>query len=61
MTSFFLPFRPLLSTVLSKFLNLATFFSSSFGCQPWRVSPGAVRPLTPSLVSSDATAILLDL
>jgi len=34
-------FRPPLSSVLSKFNHI---FFISFGCHPWRVSPGAVCP-----------------
>ena len=46
----FLPVRPRFSTILCKFANKFFFL----GCHPpWRVSPGAVRPLAPS--PSDVT------
>ena len=48
----FLPVLPRLSTILCKFAHKKIFPS---GVTPWRVSPGAVRPLTPP---SDATGCL---
>ena len=38
--TFFSPIRPCLSTILCKFAHIFLF-----GCHPWRMSPGAVRPL----------------
>ena len=40
----FLPVRPRFSTILGKFAHKKIFLRMS---PPWRVSPGAVRPLTP--------------
>ena len=44
----FLPVRPSFSTILCKFVQTKKIFPS--GVTPWRLSPGAVRPLAPIVV-----------